>query len=558
VHVPTETEIDALSREIVRGVGLASEEREAQSRPIAEITTNSMEAYSYFLLGREKLENLDTFDAIRLLKRAVELDSTFAIAYLYLGNAYSRFADVNSKRAMLSRAHQLSGKTTEKERMYIEAGYEAGVEENLPKAAEILEAMRSRFPKEKQVYYELARKYVTLKRSDEAITALKEAIRLDPGHGASINQLGYVYMNQGLYPEAIECFEKYTALMPGEPNPYDSMGDCYYNMGDMDSALTLYKEALNRKPDFIGSGYKTGLIHIFQEKYREGLKDIEDAMSRAGMKTGGGLGFTGMVLSLTGRYSEAKEKIVESKAFYQTRGAVFINPMIECMRCWSLLAQRKAEAAQSFTLSTLEHLENASDPNQRRAWVYCHLLLGEVDVMQGRFDSAKQRITAIRDTIPFLDDLAGSVVDYETKRLEGNLLLAEGEPDSAIALLENLPLPPQPNVYSSDLAWYNIPSGVPSHCDALARAYLKSGDLVHAAREYERLTVFDPKNKDHRLIHPLLQFRLAQVYESMGEIRKAEARYKKFLDLWKDAEGNPPELTEAAVRLQVLRKSQKD
>jgi hypothetical protein len=50
----------------------------------------------------------------------------------------------------------------------------------------------------------------------------------------------------------------------------------------------------------------------------------------------------------------------------------------------------------------------------------------------------------------------------------------------------------------------------------------------------------------------VLHFRLGQVYQSMGSKDKAVAQYTTFLDLWKDAEGIPPEKVEAYARLEHL------
>ena len=49
------TQIDKLSSEVSKGLGVSGENFAAGARPVAEVTTTSMEAYNYYLRGREDL-----------------------------------------------------------------------------------------------------------------------------------------------------------------------------------------------------------------------------------------------------------------------------------------------------------------------------------------------------------------------------------------------------------------------------------------------------------------------------------------------------------------------
>jgi len=58
-----------------------------------------------------------------------------------------------------------------------------------------------------------------------------------------INTLGYFYYDIGNKVEAKNLFEEYLNLYPNGYNSYDSMGEFYYNEGDMENALIYYKKA---------------------------------------------------------------------------------------------------------------------------------------------------------------------------------------------------------------------------------------------------------------------------------------------------------------------------
>ena len=74
------TQIAELSREIALGVGISREEVASADLDISEFTTSSMEAYNYFVKGREDFYDQYIKDAITRLEKAVELDPNFAMA----------------------------------------------------------------------------------------------------------------------------------------------------------------------------------------------------------------------------------------------------------------------------------------------------------------------------------------------------------------------------------------------------------------------------------------------------------------------------------------------
>jgi tetratricopeptide (TPR) repeat protein len=103
----------------------------------------------------------------------------------------------------------------------------------------------------------------------------------------------------------------------------------------------------------------------------------------------------------------------------------------------------------------------------------------------------------------------------------------------------------------------------------LARVYAQKGEVDRAILEYERLLIPDvpaevPTSEYERperpygaadvlyLIHPLYHYRLGLLYEKAGEVAKARAQYKKFLDLWKHADPGRPEIEDARERLTAL------
>ena len=141
--------------------------------------------------------------------------------------------------------------------------------------------------------------------------------------------------------------------------------------------------------------------------------------------------------------------------------------------------------------------------------------------------------------------------DYDYNYLRGEILLTEGKPQEAISLFEKAP--PEILISLSN-GRSQIAYNFPFLRDALARAYEKHGEIDKAIAEYERLTSFYPKNDAPFLIHPKYHYFLGKLYEQKGLKAKAAERYKRFLNLWKDADPSRPEVEDARKRLASLEK----
>ena len=130
------------------------------------------------------------------------------------------------------------------------------------------------------------------------------------------------------------------------------------------------------------------------------------------------------------------------------------------------------------------------------------------------------------------------------------IMLAEGAFEDAIAVGEKPDSSGIIDMGIKELIVYNIPFLQ----DVLARAYYLNGELDKAISEYERLITFDPNSKNRLLIHPKYHYRLAKLYQEKGLKNKAISEFEKFLELWKDADKDLPELVDVKNRLANLAK----
>jgi tetratricopeptide (TPR) repeat protein len=85
---------------------------------------------------------------------------------------------------------------------------------------------------------------------------------------------------------------------------------------------------------------------------------------------------------------------------------------------------------------------------------------------------------------------------------------------------------------------YTFYWNIDTEADCLARAFYELGRLDEAISEYERLLKINPNWAPG-------QYRVARAYERGGDRERACAAYRSFLQIWKDADANIPEVVEA-------------
>jgi len=89
--------------------------------------------------------------------------------------------------------------------------------------------------------------------------------------------------------------------------------------------------------------------------------------------------------------------------------------------------------------------------------------------------------------------------------------------------------------------------------DSLALAYYSSGDVEKAREEYERITSLTNGRLHLGDIYAKSFYMLGKIYEQQGNSAKAIEHCEKFLDLWKDADPDIPEVIDAKKKLAGLK-----
>jgi len=545
-----EKQIGELSKDISRGVGISERKIEVAQMQIADVTTSSMEAYKNFLRGREEFEKFYFESARQFLEKAVELDSTFAMAYLYLAQAYSGLAKNREREEAYKKAKTLSQKASDKERLYIEAAYARSIENDWEKAFLIYQQIAEKYPKEKRVHSALGTYYWAKKMYDEEIEELNKALELDPNFGDVLNSIAYAYSDIGNYEKAIEYFQRYAAVSPGDANPVDSMAELYFRMGKLDEAIVKYKEALEIKPDFFQTNWRIGYIFALKEDYTEAMKWVDQDIAVApspGIKADGYM-WKGFFHYWLGNFEQALSYLNMAKDLAEAAGDKSAKADTDWLFGWIYCDKGEFELSRQHIKSWLDAFLEMNPAFIPDFTAVSNSFLGFVNLKEGRIDLVKSNLTEIKSLLPKATLFFKDWIIFRRDLLQGEVLLAEGSIEKAISVLEKASPLGKPS-----LIQIIMPYNSPFLKDTLARAYQQNGELDRAIAEYERLIKFDPTREERCLIHPKYHYRLAKLYEEKGVLEKAMDQHEKFLSLWKDADPGIAEVEDAKKRLAGLK-----
>lgn len=258
---------------------------------IAEATTNNLEAYQYYSLGVEKAQEFENAQALNLLKQAVQLDPSFAMAWARIGYTYA-IADFAPEKGMpyLETAVQLSSHLSERDRLYVNAWYEIA-KGDYTAAVETLRRIVQLYPQETEASWRLALLLRAQEHPKEALDIVERALKSNPDDKNLFNTKGFVLLSMYRYPEAIAAYRRYVELAPGEPNAHDSLGMAYEQSGSYESALSEYKKALMLDPKFEPSIIHIGDVYYQVQQYGKAISYYRNYVREARTNDSRALGY---------------------------------------------------------------------------------------------------------------------------------------------------------------------------------------------------------------------------------------------------------------------------
>ncbi len=536
-----DTQIDALSREMSIGLGAEKGKVEAAPLNIKEIATPSLRAYDYFLKGKDAYNLLYWDDAKKNMGKALEIDPTFAMAYVYLAWANYNTGDSMVGNETIERAMALADRTTQKDRLYLEAGYALFIKEDLDKHHALLEELIQKYPKEKWAFHYLG-DFLWIYRSD--ISGAREQYEkwheLDPRDSNAINHLLAASSEMRDFKKATDYIKMHDAVAPPEAYNLSLQGDMYQKMGQLDKAITKDEEALEINPNFLDSIDQLRRHYALKGEYEKSLSWASEEVSRAssvGEKARAHYG-RGFALYLRGKYKEA----VVDFALAEKMGEEAENWGIQSDAALGKGIVYFTKGQFDLSRQSFDDLEEYFPKHVLPVYkAYSAWWIGQIAVRQGQLNQAQDRLSEMMSFLPMVNKGNQNFLNLWRDLLQGEMFLAQGSLDAALDVSQRACRPGAP--FEDDTSFF---------MDLLARVYAKKGDVGKAIVEYERLFKQDVVADVTYLVHPLYHYRLGFLYERSGEVAKAKAQFERFLDLWKDADPGFPEVEDAREKLAGL------
>ncbi len=529
------TKADEVTNKIKSDLKMTPEQIAADlNKEAGKITTSSPEAFKSYTTARAYMVNLNFEAAIPLLERAVALDPRFANAYRSLGAAEGNLGHVEKSRTYLRKALELSDRVSERERYGIQGSYYASSERTW----------------------------------DKAIEAFTKLIELYPDDRFGNTRLGvlYSYLDEG--DKAVERYEVITGGKVPSVITYDNLAEVYEWMGLPDKASVVLGEWTQNFPNSVPLRRAFSRHYIYQGKYEHALGEANKALALAPTNNSTIL-LIGQIRLLKGDLREAEEKFWEIISA-PTKDQI-INGKDHLAKLYLLEGRFRESMAQIRQVieldreakeATLEsgHLKALGDLLMKTG--DCATALEEYETALARAVEADDlglqrealwkkglayiRLKSIENAQKMADELREMIEKGIYKKvirlyhhLQGSIELEKGNYPLAIEYLRKA---------TSSLG----AQGYANYYDTLAIAFFMAGDLENAKRSYEKIVSLAWARLYDGDTLVKSYYMLGKIAEKQGDKARARENYKKFLDLWKDADPGLTEVEDTRKRLAVL------
>ena len=487
--------LDQMATRFRRHLGESIGSLQQHDTPLEEDTTPFLEALKAYSTARSlRYSEAGYAAALPLLKRAVEIDPDFAMAYAFMGRIYGDMGESSLSAESAAKAYQLRNHANERERFFIDATYDRQVTGNLEKAHQTLTSWAKAYPRDRDAHAMLS---------------------------------GFSSLGLGNYEEAIENGKQAIDLDPDWPIAYWNVTSANIYLDRLAEASNVLQQASARRLEFDDQ-----ILLRYQMAFLKG--------DRAGMAREGMLGEKDFA---------AQEWMLNSEALVAAcsgRSRVAEGLSRHAAELALQTGQRETAAIFIAGTSVWEAFLGNSATARTKASEALELFKGR-DVEYGAgialaLSGDSSRVQSL------IDDLQNRFPDDTTVRfsylptLRGLLALNHGEPDRAIELLEFAR--PYEEAAPAVAFYFSFGGFYPAYVRGIA--YLSVNRGPEAVAEFEKilnhrgLVGIDP-------IGALAHLQLGRAYELSGNRSKARSAYQEFFSLWKDADSDIRILLQAKI-----------
>jgi len=466
--------------------------------PLERATTASLDALAAFTEGRRLVRDKGAMDAVPSLKKAVELDSRFALAHSNLAVAYYNLNQNALAADHIRRAFEAADRQTVRDRLHITT-----------------------------LYYDLATGDV-----QKAIKSYKEWVQFYPRDDIAKGNLSSEYFLIGDYEEAAALAQQAVRLDAGSAAWYENLATAYIALQRLEEAQNILNQAFARKlddPSMHADLYALAFL-------RSEPSGMEREMAWSAGKPGGEdtmLALQADTEAYEGHLKKARE--LSRRAVEAAQNAQLNEPAA----IWQGMAALR-EAAYGNVEEARKGADKVLDlaPKSRDAQILAILVL--------------TRVGDLRRAQTMLDDLAaGNITNTIVQSAWVPAIRAQAEmagqkPLRALELLEVV----KPYERGQLIGNLSYSCMIPVYLRA--EAYLGAKRGPQAATEFQKLV--DSRGVVGNCWSGALAYLgRGRAQAQSGSTNAARASYQEFFSLWKSADSDVPILKSARAEFAKLR-----
>ncbi len=502
--------IDKLSETTREKLNEKVSEIQASSKKVAEITTANLKAYQHFFKGEELINRLDFEEAKKEFAEAIKIDSTFGLAYYRM--AYAIDWELNKELSLkyIKKAYALLENIPEKEQYILRALMEEN-EYDFNSAVKILKEGEKKYPDDKEIIYNIGDWSY---HSGDLLTAekyLKKVLQMDPTLPRALEHLTWTYRDQKKYDKMLEVAKNYFKVSHSSES-VTLLAVAYFKSGKKSFAINELKRRLELFPKDYSVAATLAELYIYTGKLEKAEKVIKPFLNINEISKKFNLvyrKFTG-VLWYGGKYRRALEicDMLINK-FLRTEDKMEVSYwyMIKAITIWN--GWHDLGKAWEQVEKSIPYGEKNGNAIYRGGLELFYVYHGELGKALNFTKTKSWQLTL------------KCLYEIERKNYSASLALV----DSVIRFNEES---------FNYLVYFKLAD---LQCElGYYRAALKTLNmLINMSDEF---FLFYP------LYHPKIYFLLGKCYDGLGNKTKAIENYKKFLNIWRNADKDLPEYVE--------------
>ncbi len=543
--------VDVLTRKIKSDMHLTEKQiADDIDKDAAEVTTSSPEAYRLFVEGLRHHYRAEYQQCIAFMDKAIALDPEFASAYGWKAFSFDTAGYHTEFVAAMTKAFELIQRVSEREGYQFTAFYFMRVENDIPKALEELQRFVSIYPEDMFANHQLGFLYFhAFEDFEKSVEYMRRNVENRVEIFYSYYLLAWAEMCLGNYDNALDTCELYINEIGDHPEIRFNVAVNYFCRGEYERALAEAEKAeeLGFSESYWNDLIKGSILQakgdiIGAEAYYRNLVSSRDVLI-------GVIGRESMSqLALQqGRYDEARLQIEQAlNLLHAGRDEANMSRLYSHLAYISL-RMGDHEASVEASGKALEYGDKSIDASG--AVKLALHLKGLSQIATGDSAAASKTAEELKTQSEKGPNQRG-VKDY--LHLLGCLEIEEGNTASAVAHFEEAAsfLPAQ---NQEDLAGFKDGYRRTIYLAYLAEAHFRSGNLDKARETCKALVGLTIGRHHWGDLYVKAFYLLGRISEEQGKPEEATAHYRKFLDLWKDADPDIPELSDARARLSLLR-----